>query len=73
MKLPLQTAVVARARTFSAQRIGPTRSVSRVTPQVVRPSVDWWCLLRKAGGCVARCGTDIGCYATCAPGAIECF
>jgi hypothetical protein len=39
----------------------------------VQPSVSWWCLLRKGAGCVARCRTNIGCYATCAPEALECF
>jgi hypothetical protein len=39
----------------------------------VMPQVSWWCLLRKAGRCVGRCGTNFSCYATCAPEALSCF
>ena len=44
-----------------------------IAPELVRPSVDWWCLLRKGSGCIARCGTNISCYVRCAPEAAECF
>jgi hypothetical protein len=44
-----------------------------IAPELVRPSVDWWCLLRKGSGCIARCGTNISCYVRCAPEAVECF
>jgi hypothetical protein len=39
----------------------------------VQPSVSWWCLLRKGAGCVSRCKTNLSCYATCAPEALQCF
>lgn len=37
-------------------------------PQAVRPSVDWWCILRNVPnllGCI-RCGSNWGCWAECA-------
>lgn len=64
-----------REAAFTRAQAQPTeaRHASYIAPQAIQPSVDWWCLLRKGAGCIARCGTDIGCYATCAPGALECF
>ena len=36
-------------------------------------TVDWRCLLRTGAHCIAQCRLDLGCYATCAPEALECF
>jgi len=84
MRLPVHAAVlnqqpVAAARGFAgAAVLAPSftpvlgRSTA-VTPQAIRPSVDWWCLLRKAGGLVAQCGTNLSCYAQHGADVLSCF
>ena len=36
-------------------------------------SIDWLCLVENAGECIAECGLDAGCYAECAPEAVDCL
>ena len=75
MKLPLQTSRVLRAETLHVRAITAGRQTAGVTPQVVRPSVDFLCILEKAAGCLPVCLTgDIpGCIACAGPGIVSCF
>jgi hypothetical protein len=51
----------------------PRRRLVYIPRLAVEPAVDWSCLLQKGAHCISECGTDVGCYATCAPEAVECF